>query len=179
MRARWAVLVGVVLLQGCLTTLEKEPAEIPDKLDVVPNDAPFDPSKAVDDTGKGELAKPSARAHGAVQQEEENGKGEEVATEGTVEARKEESEQAAELANENGGDDDAAKAEVAKDPPPPDPGSGEPWWRTTVDWCLELLIVVALALLLAVPVWLLLRALQRVRGTLGRRHGTARRFREA
>ena len=186
MSRRWALCAVLLLLQGCLTPFEREPAELPEELNVVPNEGPFDPSKAVDDTGKGELEKTNEQPQ--VAQDQEVGKKEDVATEEVAEARKERSERAAKNANESEGEDDVAKAQVAKDLPPQDPGSGEPGWKTAVDWALELVIVVVLALVLTVPVWLLVRGLHRLRASLGHGHGhrghrdrheTARRFREA
>lgn len=171
---RWpALLLGSILLQGCLleSRADRAGSEPASRLTVVPDEGPFDPSKAVEDSGPGEL-RASSRDRSEDQQED-------VATEEVAEARAEQGEQALERIHEAAVDDDAAKASLASNPAPEDPGSGETWSRTLLDWVLELVIILVLALALALPAWLVLRALRPARGgwrwqasPAGRAHGT-------
>jgi len=135
----------------------------------VSEDAPFDPSKAIEDTGRGELQESAG--------EKPPEKTEEVATEAEAENREERAEEAIERINESPVEDDQAKAAAASNPPPEDPGSGERWTVTTLDWTLEFVLILVLALALSVPCWLALRffrAARREGPWIGRKRPAAR-----
>jgi hypothetical protein len=152
MKRRWS-LVAALLLSGCLFAPEEEGAEIEasERVDVVPEEGPFDPSKAIEDTGRGEVEESAG--------EEQPEKTEEVATEGQAEAREERAEETVERINESAAEDEQAKAAAASNPPAEDPGSGERWTVALLDWTLELVVILALALVLSLPCWLLLRSI--------------------
>ena len=118
-------------------------------LSVVPDGEPFDPSKVVEDTGPGQLARSAGSERGA--------KEERVGTEAEAQAQERQIERAVERIDETDEDDDEAKVQIASNPPAKDAGSGERWTETVKDLVLEIIVVVALALLLAGPLWLLLR----------------------
>jgi hypothetical protein len=151
--------LGLVLLAGCAwleprddqAAASSQPSE---DLPVVRDDEPFDPSKVVDDAQEGELQE-SEETPGEVQTKEE-----EVATEAEAEAREERKERAVEAVNELDVEDDEAKVELASNPRARDPGSGEPWTATARDAAMELVLVLALSLVLALPTWLILRAVR-------------------
>ena len=152
MSHRIAIVTCSILLHGCLFAPEEEAAIEPsEQVDVVSEDAPFDPSKAIADTGRGELQESAG--------EEPPEKTEEVATEVEAENLEEGAEEAVERINESAVEDDQAKAAVASNPPPEDPGSGERWTITLLDWSLEFVLILVLALALSVPCWLVLRFL--------------------
>ena len=153
MSRRAHLAAALLLLQGCLFAPEEEGAEIEpsERVDVVAEDEPFDPSKAIEDTGSGEVEEAAG--------EEQPEKTDEVATEGEAEAREERAERTVEGINESGADDEEAKAAAASNPPPEDPGSGERWTLVLLDWGLELVLLLALAAAISLPCWLLLRLL--------------------
>lgn len=156
---------ALLLLPGCLFAPEEEGVEIEpsEHVDVVKEGEPFDPSKAIEDTGGGEVEDSAG--------EEPQAKTEEVATEGEAEAREEQAEQTVERINESGAEDDQAKTAAASNPPAEDPGSGERWTLVLVDWGLELVVILVLAAAISVPCWLLLRLLAAARRGQWRRPG--------
>ena len=170
MNHRIATVACLILLHGCLFAPEEEAAIEPsEQVDVVSEDAPFDPSKAIEDTGRGELQESAG--------EKPPEKTEEVATEAEAENREERAEEAIERINESPVEDDQAKAAAASNPPPEDPGSGERWTVTTLDWTLEFVLILVLALALSVPCWLALRffrAARREGPWIGRKRPAAR-----
>ena len=152
MSQRIAIVACSILLHGCLFAPEEDAAIAPsEQVDVVSEGAPFDPSKAIEDSGRGELEESAG--------EEPPEKTEEVATEVEAENREERAEEVVEHINESPVEDDQAKAAVASNPPPEDPGSGERWTVTLLDWTLEFVLILVLAFALSVPCWLVLRFL--------------------
>jgi hypothetical protein len=150
---------------------EGSPAEGEDRVPVVDDVGPFDPSEAVDDDdGAVVLADTDDPTDGDAFRSEDGGSPpteaaeneragaelgssrEPVAGPAEVEAKKEQHEEQVERAEEGPGDEDQAKIELGHNPPPEPARESEPAWDEALDYALEALIVAAFAALLAAAI---------------------------
>jgi hypothetical protein len=167
-----ALCASCPMLESRQETFEGTPTQSEDRIPVVDDVGPFDPSEAVDDDdGAVELADkddPTDReafsdTDGGASPASEGGeneragdepeeRGESVATPAEVEALKEERSREVERADAGAGDEDEQKEALAENPPPEPVRESEGAWAGVLDLALETLLVAGLAAVLAAAV---------------------------
>ncbi len=177
MRSRGGLLPAAALALCCscpiLGSDEEPPAGAPsasmDRVPVVDDVGPFDPSEAVDDddgpvvlagkddpTDQDAFEEDATEAADAAENERGDGEpgapGEDVAQPAEVAARERERKRDLERAEEAGGDEDERKAELGHNPPPEPATESEPAWLRPLELALETLIVACVAALLSAAI---------------------------
>jgi hypothetical protein len=150
-------------------SFEGPPSASSDRVPVVDDVGPFDPSEAVDDDDgsvvladtddptDGGAFSDTAADGGSKTEAAENEAGdrelgteaEPVADPAEVAAREEEQRREVEQVERSAGDEDVQKAELAENPPPEPVTESEPAWTKALDIALEVLIVAGAAALLS------------------------------